>query len=488
MNGTNSGCRRAGERICDGPAGGSAGRASTHSQSVLSAATPEPAFARCTVPLFCRLGALFLSVGLGVGLCDAETDAGVSWKPLLRQSLYFLGIEHGFRLATEPGTRQGLRGPFLRNYLRSVGNLHGWADGDPFYVNYLGHPIQGSVSSFIFVQNDPGYRAAEFGAGRRYWMSRLRATGWSWAYSEQFEIGPLSEASIGSIQSRYPQQGFVDHIVTPVIGLGWTVTEDLLDKYVVKRLEDCVRNRWARLLLRGGLNPSRSAANALRGRAPWHRDSREGVLTYVGEADNLETFPAATSPPDAADFERTERFEIVTGSQAWVFPGAKGSVCLGGGGAAAYRLNPFWQLVLDVSGCRLLGLGQFHSGDALSYAVGPRWTPYSQGRWNPRVEVLLGGLKLTEEQMWPERKALLEAASKQFGGEEPNRAEYTKQAETNTFSLAVGGGVDVSVTPALALRLADVRVQHAWSSTLDGSPYHYGVRFSMGVVLRVGTW
>src|SRR5579862_5887069 len=96
-------------------------------------------------------------------------EAGVNWNGLLWQSSMFLGIEHGFRLWTESGTRQGLQGSFLHNYFNALGNLHGWADGDPFYVNYVGHPMQGAVAGYLWVQNDhPAYRLAEFGRNRTY--------------------------------------------------------------------------------------------------------------------------------------------------------------------------------------------------------------------------------------------------------------------------------------------------------------------------------
>ena len=49
---------------------------------------------------------------------------------------------------------------------RSVLNLHGWADGDPFYVNYVGHPMQGAVAGRIWLLHDPRYRKAEFGRSR----------------------------------------------------------------------------------------------------------------------------------------------------------------------------------------------------------------------------------------------------------------------------------------------------------------------------------
>lgn len=165
-------------------------------------------------------------------------------------------------------------------YVNSVTNLHGWADGDPIMVNYVGHPMQGSVSGDIWIQNDPKYRTAEFGRNRRYWVSRLRAATFAWAYSEQFEIGPISEASIGHVQNYFPQQGFVDHVITPAVGFGWMVAEDFLDRYVVKRIEAWTTNRCAlrplrviRMVARGGLNPSRSFANAMAFREPWHRDT-----------------------------------------------------------------------------------------------------------------------------------------------------------------------------------------------------------------------
>src|SRR5262245_9777560 len=153
----------------------------------------------------------------------ATPQSSVDLPALLRASGRFLAIEQSFRLLTEPGTRSGLKGGLLGNYAKAVGSLHGWGDGDEFYVNYIGHPMQGSVAGFLWVHNDRNYRRVEFGKSREYWKSRLRAAGFIWAYSTQFEIGPLSEASIGAIQAVYPQQGFVDHVITPSGGLGWLV-------------------------------------------------------------------------------------------------------------------------------------------------------------------------------------------------------------------------------------------------------------------------
>jgi hypothetical protein len=97
-----------------------------------------------------------------------------------------------------------------RGYLNSVGNLNGWSDGDPFYVNYVGHSMRGAASGDIWTHNDRAYRDIEFGRNRKYWKGKLRGAAYSYLYGVLFEIGPLSEASIGNIQALYPQQGFVD--------------------------------------------------------------------------------------------------------------------------------------------------------------------------------------------------------------------------------------------------------------------------------------
>jgi hypothetical protein len=99
-------------------------------------------------------------------------QTGINWSGLALQSLEFLGIEHGFRWVTEEGTRHPHRS-FFDGYIDSLNSLHGWADGDPFYVSYVGHPMQGAVAGYIFVQNDRAYRDVEFGRNRRYWNSRL---------------------------------------------------------------------------------------------------------------------------------------------------------------------------------------------------------------------------------------------------------------------------------------------------------------------------
>jgi hypothetical protein len=208
-----------------------------------------------------------------------EPPRGTNWDKLIKQSLLFLGIQHGYRLLTEPSTRADLRGPFWSDYFKSVKNLRGWGDGDEFLVNYIGHPMQGSVSGFLYVQNNPDAIRQRVGFNKSYWMSRLRALGWTTIVSTQFEIGLISEATIGNVglkpseKSNHPM-GYVDFVVTPIIGTAWLVAEDLIDQYFTKRIEGRIKNKWWRAVIRSLTNPTRSFANIHRGKGMWRRDDR----------------------------------------------------------------------------------------------------------------------------------------------------------------------------------------------------------------------
>lgn len=95
---------------------------------------------------------------------------------MAKGSLRFLAVMHAFRWATEPDTRAGGVG-LGAGYVRTVGNLHGWADGDPYYVNYMGHPAQGAISGRLFLNSDPKYRSTEFGWNAAYWKGETARRG-----------------------------------------------------------------------------------------------------------------------------------------------------------------------------------------------------------------------------------------------------------------------------------------------------------------------
>jgi hypothetical protein len=408
---------------------------------------------------------------------------GIDWSSLLVQSLEFLGIEHSFRWVTQEGTRHPHRS-FFDGYIDSLTSLHGWSDGDPFYVDYVGHPMQGAVAGYIFVQNDRKYRAVEFGKSRQYWKSRLRATAFSWAYSEQFEIGPLSEASIGNTQAFFPQQGFLDQVATPAIGLAWMIAEDSMDRYVIERVDAHVHSPYGRLLVRSGLNPTRSLANMIAGRVPWHRDTRPGI--WESPPSTPARVRSETSAPLAlAPFE----FLATTRVEKYIGTSSRGS-CIGGGGAAAFRIAPQWQIVGDVSGCKLTNFGTHLSGDSLTYMIGPRWSASPLKRWEPYMQVLIGGRTLTHEEIDLAKKAQLEATAAQEG--KPlsfaDREIYTHEPEITGLAVSVNAGLDVKLSSVIAIRVANVGYMHSWHSRLDGINYSEAMQFTSGLIVRFGTW
>jgi hypothetical protein len=246
-------------------------------------------------------------------------------RAALLQSLGFLMLEHGFRFINDPYLRYLVfHKPFWHDYLASAGNfdMNRWGDGDDFLVNYIGHPLEGSVSGNIFIQNDPQGRSARFGKSPAYWKSRMKAMAWAAAYSAYFEIGPvLSEAAIGNeggytyiphcgFYPTCPQEpgksykpptnntGWVDFVVTPVIGTGWMILEDFLEADLVDKLANGSPDLKFKIL-RGALAPSRSMSNFLAGRPPWYRPSeaREVVAAFGSPVEPSLVTPAWKDDP-----------------------------------------------------------------------------------------------------------------------------------------------------------------------------------------------
>ena len=410
---------------------------------------------------------------------ENPSSPGVQWKSLISQSFRLLLIEHAFRYATEPATRDPGQ-PFFRGYLNSVGALHGWSDGDPFYVNYVGHPMQGAVSGYLWTLNDPRYRSVEFGKNPAYWKSRIRAGAFAWAYSEQMEIGPISEASIGNVQAYYPQQGFVDHVVTPAIGLGWMIAEDALDRYLVRYVERKTQNRLVRVLVRGGANPGRSLANVVSGQWPWARprDRADFLTTALPEP-----LPRKTNRQER--FGGVAPFEFVANAYAL---GNPSGTCAGGGATAALRVSSQWQMVVDVNGCKMTGLEKNLSGDSLSYMAGPRWTPPVTGQLVPYFQVLFGGNKLTQELVFPQEESYLVELSNLNGSGPPARSQYAREFESDGFAFAAGMGLDFNFNRALAFRLLAVDYTRSWAGDMNGFAAPRGFQFKTGLVLHMGTW
>ncbi len=200
------------------------------------------------------------------------------WKPALIQSGIFLGIQHGVRLF-QKRTHSELGGPFFADWKRSVKNLRGWADGDIFFINYVAHPLQGAATGRIFVNNSDKSKKLEFGKSKDYWTSRMKTMAWSAVWSTQFEIGLISEATIGNVGIHdnvgKSRMAWVDLIMTPTAGTGVLIGEDIIDKYILKNwLEKTTTSRTKIKMYRALFNPIASFVNILGGKKPWTRYNR----------------------------------------------------------------------------------------------------------------------------------------------------------------------------------------------------------------------
>ena len=202
---------------------------------------------------------------------------GINWSRTLGESLFFLGMMHTYRLIIEPDTRHALTGKFWHDYINSVSQLRGWSDGDSFITNYVGHPMMGATAGRILVQNDPRGRALDFAFSKDYLKSRLKAFGYATLFSTQFEWGLISEGTIGNATpNQYTKHPFsyIDFVVTPTVGTAWLVGEDIIDKYVIRYMEQWTTNRPFRCIVRSILNPTRAVSNAFRFKTLWYRDNR----------------------------------------------------------------------------------------------------------------------------------------------------------------------------------------------------------------------
>jgi len=200
-------------------------------------------------------------------------DEGFHWKPALLESGFFLALQHTSRLA-QAKTRREFGGPFWSDYFESASNIHTWNDSDSILTDYFGHPWMGAMTGYIQVFNDPKGRDLEFDlSSKEYWKSRLKAMAWTAAYSTQYELGPVSEASLGNVGKKSPTMAVVDLVMTPVGGLTWMLIEDYVDKRFISRWEQGASGKKARFF-RVALNPGRSVANLLRFKRPSYRDNR----------------------------------------------------------------------------------------------------------------------------------------------------------------------------------------------------------------------
>jgi len=213
----------------------------------------------------------------------AQTSKGqleATWKPakVSRVFLYALQMtfyEHVLRVLSQDFTRQQLKGKFWPEYFDSVHVPQKWGDKDHWQVNYIGHAISGGAFARIWmVQREPRTTTAP-----QYFKALGRALIFTSICSIQYEMGPMSEASIGNVGLNPDDLGWNDYIWTPIGGVLWTMGEDAIDKYALAWIDKHVPFMMAKAAARMILNPSRMLANIGMNRTPWSRYDR----TMMGE-------------------------------------------------------------------------------------------------------------------------------------------------------------------------------------------------------------
>jgi len=228
-------------------------------------------------------------------------ECRVHWRQLLISSAVFLTWQNTANAYSGYWYRhETMTGKWWDRYVNSVVGykFSVWSDGNPMMDDYVGHPLMGSITNALWIQNDPKGMTLEFSNTWPYWRSRLRALGFSTVYSTQWKLGPFGESGVGhqgdhlsyeEDSGRYRNEtGFVSLVTTPVGGTILTVTEDIIDKQVTRRLETFNRNPFL-LMLYSFLTPGKTTGNLLRFRPPWYRDSR------TVKADSLWSDPAPAS-------------------------------------------------------------------------------------------------------------------------------------------------------------------------------------------------
>jgi hypothetical protein len=213
-----------------------------------------------------------------------DRACGVHWHQLAISGSLYLAFQNTGNVYSGYWYRhETLTGKWWDRYVNSVEGWRWkvWSDDNPFLDDYVGHPMMGAITNALWIQNDPKGMTLEQSNSWAYWRSRLRATAFSAAFSFEWKLGPVGEASIGHNGDHYfydkdvytNETGWVELVTTPVGGLVWTLGEDALDRTLVRRLESRPRGPLT-LLGISFLTPARATGNILRFRPPWYRDSR----------------------------------------------------------------------------------------------------------------------------------------------------------------------------------------------------------------------
>ena len=138
----------------------------------------------------------------------------------------------------------------------------------------------------------------------------------------------------------------------------------------------------------------------------------------------------------------------------------EGSNFNGGSGQLAFNLNKWLGAVADFGGYTTNSTTSVTGNtNAFSYMFGPRVFLSRTGRIRPYGQVLLGGARLANS--------------------------FMSSGSENAFAMALGGGIDYSVSKHLAVR--PIQAEYFLTKFSDGNNNRQNnVRLSAGVVFRFG--
>jgi hypothetical protein len=207
------------------------------------------------------------------------------WLPIVWQSFEINAAENLGNIGFDSETRHDLvTNPYWSTYVKCVNQFRydQWRDDDDFMVDYVAHGLQGAIVGFIFEQNSPMGRGLVYVNNGNYWRSRLKGMALISVYEVQWKIGPAGEASIGNsglntyftprVKGRSTNEtGFQDFVDTPVLGFGWNVGEDALDRFLMPKIWARTHNKWV-LAAASVMTPAKAAANLLRYKPLYYRD------------------------------------------------------------------------------------------------------------------------------------------------------------------------------------------------------------------------
>lgn len=165
----------------------------------------------------------------------------------------------------------------------------------------------------------------------------------------------------------------------------------------------------------------------------------------------------------AQDTPRAEAFagySYVRGNPAT--DGVPGFNLNGGSGSIAFNPTSRFGIVADVGGYHVRNIGGTSvDANLITYLFGPRYSFRGNDRITPFAQALFGGAHLTGSALG-------------------------SSGSSNSFAMALGGGVDAKLTEHLAVRLGQFEYLLTRFDEGSGNVAQHNLRFSTGIVFRFG--